>query len=129
MSVSFRRVVVACVAVAIAAGVACAGAGSGPSNGDRPNRAVITADELPAAGTETVFDVIQRLRPEYLRQRPQGGATVLSVFASGQLVGDVAELKRIPATSIMRIQHYSIEQAKNKFGMQYSGGGIEITYR
>jgi hypothetical protein len=90
---------------------------------------VITNSELPEAGTETVFDVIQRLRPEYLRQRPQGGQSVLAVFTNGQLLGDAAELKRIPVASVKEIKHYSIEQAKNKFGMQYTGGVIELVYR
>jgi hypothetical protein len=109
------------------ASAACAGASK--SAADRPNRAVIVDSEMPAGGTETVFDVVQRLRPEYLRQRPQGGSTVLSVFTQGQLLGDATELKRIPVSSVKEIRYYNIEQAKNKFGMQYSGGVIELTYR
>lgn len=109
------------------ASAACAGSAQPAS--DRPNRAVIVDSELPEGGTETVFDVVQRLRPEYLRQRPQGGSSVLAVFTHGQLLGDAGELKRIPVSSVKEVRYYTIEQAKNKFGMQYSGGVIELTYR
>jgi hypothetical protein len=96
---------------------------------DRPNRSVITNSELPEGGTESVYDAVQRLRPEFLRQRPQGGSSVLSVFTNGQLLGEISELKRIPVSSVKEIRYYNIEQAKNRFGMQYSGGVIELLYR
>jgi hypothetical protein len=125
---SFRLAVIAAV-IASAVAAACAGNSGSGSAVERPNRAIIAQSEMPTSGTESVYDVIQRLRPEYLRQRPQGGSSILAVFAQGQKMGDVSELKRIPASSVTLIQHYSIEQAKNKFGMQYSGGAIELTYR
>lgn len=113
-------------AVAIAA-AACAGASQ--SGSDHPSRAVIADAELPPGGTETVYDVVTRLRPEFLRQRPQGGSQVLVVFSNSQLLGDVSELRRIPVSQVREVRYYNIEQAKNKFGMQYSGGAIEVTYR
>ena len=116
--------------------VACAHPSSTAAPSDRPNRSVITEAELPQTGAETVYDVIQRMRPEYFRQRPSqsnnnGAASqsAVAVFANGQLLGSASDLRRIPASSVKSIRHYSIEEGKQRFGMQYGGGIIELTYR
>jgi hypothetical protein len=101
------------------------------------NRAVITNAEIPTTGTESALDMIQRLRPEYLRAKPSQtftGATSTnapppSVFFNGQRIGELADLRQIPAPSLSMVRYYSIEEGKRKFGMQYGGGVIEIQYR
>ena len=118
--------------------MACASSGA-KTSGSSPsaNRATITDAELAASGTETAYDVIQRLRPEYLRPKPsqkgnfQGVTTAPppAVIVNGQNSGELADLRRIPAISLSAIHYYTIEEAKRKFGMQYQGGAIELTYR
>jgi len=116
---------------------ACAAAAAAP-NGPLPtNRSVITDAEIPTTGTESALELIRRLRPEYLRAKPTQtyvGATSNeapppSVFLNGQQIGDVGELRQIPAPSLSSVRYYNIEEGKRKFGMQYGGGVIEIRYR
>jgi hypothetical protein len=116
--------------------IACASAAtSTPAAG--PNRSVITEAEIPTQGTESAFDLIQRLRPEYLRIKPAQGANGASgnnapppvIMMNGQRTGEIADLRSIPAPSLSFVRYYGIEEAKRKFGMQFGGGAIEITYR
>lgn len=108
-----------------------------PDNSARTNRAVITEAEIPATGSESALDMIQRLRPEYLRPKPSqtysnGSASTApppTVFLNGQRLGELADLRQIAAQSLSGVRYYNIEEAKRKFGMQYGGGVIEITYR
>lgn len=140
MSVTlFRRSVLA--ALMIAAG-ACAS--SGASTGDTSStssRYVITEAELPTTGTETAYDAIMRLRPEFLRVRPaqtynlqpnagaSGPAPAPALIVNGQRAGELSDLRQIAATALKSVHYYTIEQAKRKFGMQYDGGAIEIEYK
>lgn len=124
-----------CLAAACASG----GSSGGPSTSS--NRAVITAAELPTTGAETAYDAIKRLRPEFLRARPtqsyqlrdsagvSGPAPEPALIVNGQRAGEVSDLRQIPAVSLESVRYYTIEQAKRKFGMQYAGGAIEVTYK
>jgi hypothetical protein len=123
-------------ALAIAATTACAAGGAG-AGASPANRSIITDAEIPTTGTESAYELIQRLRPEYLRSKPTQtyvGATSNqapppSVFLNGQRIGELADLRQIAAPSLSMIRYYNIEEGKRKFGMQYGGGVIEIKYR
>ncbi|NUO94834.1 MAG: hypothetical protein HOQ16_11265 [Gemmatimonadaceae bacterium] len=103
----------------------------------RTNRAVITDAEIPTTGSESALDLIQRIRPEYVRPKPSqaysgGGSSTApppAVFLNGQRLGELADLRQIAAQSLSGVRYYNIEEAKRKFGMQYGGGVIEISYR
>lgn len=119
--------------------VACASGGASSTSSPRTSdRSLISQEDLAAAGTESAYDIIQRLRPEYLRVKPSqqgyfnsgvGDAPPPAVVSRGQRVGELADLRRIPAVSLSEIRYYNIEQAKLKYGMQYTGGVIELTYK
>ncbi|HEX5970317.1 MAG TPA: hypothetical protein VFY85_00210 [Gemmatimonadaceae bacterium] len=139
MRLTFRR---SLAALLVLAAGACAS--SGASNAEpstSSSRYVITEAELPASGTETAYDAIQRLRPEFLRTRPaqsyslqpnggaSGPAPAPALVVNGQRAGDLSDLRQIAATALKTVRYYTIEQAKRKFGMQYDGGAIEIEYK
>jgi hypothetical protein len=121
---------------ALVAAVACS---SAPSHeAAQPiNRSVITDAEIPTSGTESAFDLIQRIRPEYLRPKPtqtymgakSNEAPPPALVFNGQRLGDVGDLRQVPAPSLSYVRYYTIEEGKRKFGMQYGGGVIEIRYR
>jgi hypothetical protein len=137
----FRRSLAA--ALFVFAGVtACASGGaSAAASSTASNRSVISESELPTSGTETAYDAIMRLRPEFLRVRPaqkyslqegagaSGPAPAPALIVNGQRAGELSDLRQIAATSLRTVRYYTIEQAKRKFGMQYDGGAIEIEYR
>jgi hypothetical protein len=122
----------------MAVSAACASSAAGTS-GDisPPNRSVISEVEIPATGTESAYELIQRLRPEYLRPKPtqtyagarSAEAPPAAVVVGGQRIGDVSDLRQMPASSLSMIRYYNIEEGKRKYGMQYGGGVIEIIYR
>lgn len=105
------------------------------------SRYIIAESELPTTGTETAWDAIMRLRPEFLRARPaqsynlqpnagvSGPAPLPALIVNGQRAGEVTDLRQVAATSLVFVRYYNIEEAKRKFGMQYDGGAIEVAYR
>ena len=134
-----RRSLVA--ALVLFAGACASGGATSGSNAPSSSRSVITESELPTSGTETAYDAIQRLRPDFLRTRPaqsynmqpnggaSGPAPAPALIVNGQRAGDLSDLRQIAATALKSVRYYSIEQAKRKFGMQYDGGAIEIEYK
>lgn len=129
-------------AALLVAATACASSGSSnATSSPSSSRNVITESELPTSGTESAYDAIQRLRPDFLRARPAqsynlqpgggttGAAPAPALIVNGQRGGDLSDLRQIAATSLRSVRYYTIEQAKRKFGMQYDGGAIEIEYK
>jgi hypothetical protein len=125
-----RSIVTFALLLAAACGPRSSAGGASPLG-----RAVITEQELTANAGMPVYDLIQRIRPEYLRARPsqniQGriSAPPPAVVVNGQLRGSVSELRQVSAGLLVLVRHYGIEEAKRTFGMQYEGGVIELTYR
>ena len=134
MQNSLRRSLALLVAVA---GCATAAPQGGSSTVLPSNRAVITESEIPTTGTETAFDLIRRIRPEYFRVKPtqtyvgaqSADAPPPTVVLNGQRFGFPDDLKTISASTLSTVRYYTIEEGKRKFGMQYGGGVIEIAYR
>jgi hypothetical protein len=116
---------------------ACATSRPGSAPSTSSNRALVTEADIPLTGTETAYELIQRIRPEFLRVHPAQGAAGANgnaapepvVMVNGQRVGALGDLRAIPASSLSTIRYYTIEEAKRRFGMQYGGGAIELTYR
>jgi hypothetical protein len=136
-----RAVARASFAVLLAASLASACASRSGAPGAIPDEGGVTQSdrsyigdaELAASG-ETAYDIVQRLRPEYLRADPvvRGMATTRSTPAlveHGRQVGGVEDLRRMPASSLMRITYFSVESAKSHFGMQFTTAVLEIAYR
>jgi hypothetical protein len=145
MRLTIRRSLAALLVVTAGA---CASGGASGSGGAAAgetaaptNRDIITESELPTMGTETAYDAIMRLRPNFLRPHPaqsysletnggvSGPAPAPALIVNGQRIGEISDLRRIAATTVKSVRYYSIEQAKRKFGMQYLGGAIEIEYK
>jgi hypothetical protein len=100
---------------------------------DAGDRSYIGDAQL-AASSETAYEIIQRTRPEYLRadQVVRTGLTTRSepvLVANGRQVGSLDDLRRMPASSLTRIKHYGPDEAKRRFGMQFSSAVLELTYR
>ena len=113
------------------AAVACASAGTstGGSAGHDYNR--ITADEIAASTAQNAYELINKMRPQYLKSR--GKTTVLldtpdraSVFMDGVLFGTPDALTTIAASQIREIRFYPATDAGIKFGSQYGAGVIDI---
>jgi len=139
-AILLRRSLVA--ALLLVATGACASSGiSAAGTSSSSSRSVITEAELQGSGTETAYDAIRRLRPEFLRARPAQSydlqtdrdvaakAPAPALIVNGQRAGELSDLRQVAATSLKSVRYYSIEEAKRKFGMQFQGGAIEVEYK
>lgn len=102
--------------------------------GSVPDPNVITEDEIRSAEEGTIYDVIAKLRPQYLRDRGPialvGGARdVATVFLNSQEYGPIAIMQNVPADDISEVRYYSGIDAVTKFGRYYGTGVIQLISR
>jgi hypothetical protein len=107
-----------------------------PGGASPLGRSVITEVELAENAGVPLYDLIQRIRPEYLRPRPSqsnlgNGVTTPppAVVVGGQRMGTASDLRQVSSGLLVLVRHYGVDEAKRVFGMQYDGGIIELTYR
>jgi outer membrane cobalamin receptor len=112
--------------------LACTAARAGHTISDTQ---LITEDEIEASRAPTAFEVIQKLRANFLSYR---GETSLdrsksrpypTVYVDGQAFGPIGTLRNIPASQIATIRLYRSWDATTKFGTGNMGGVIAITTR
>ena len=98
------------------------------------DRSILTANEIQMqkAGAWTAYDVIARLRPEYLRSR--GAASLRNttpptavVYLDEMRYGGINSLKSLSADQILRIEYINASDATTRFGTDHLGGAILVT--
>ncbi len=99
-----------------------------------PNPNVITEDEIRDAHAGSIYDVIAKLRPQFLRDRGQVGFTsdvrdVATVFLNNEEYGPIASLHDLPAANFEEVRYYSGIDAVTKFGRYYGTGVIQLISR
>ena len=95
---------------------------------------VITQEEIDASGAKNVYDVIARLRGNYLSDRGPVSikANVHSravVFLTDQEYGIPETMRNSPPGRIAEIRYYSGTDAVTRYGAQYGGGVILLISR
>jgi len=140
----------------LAASGGCASASSSPSGAgpSGPRSQVITQKEIDRYGAGgTAYDLISKLRPNFLSSRGQtsiyGGTSPVqgelaptsgsgqgprgeyyaNVYVDGANYGQISSLRNIEAALIGEIRFYSGPEAERKFGPGNSPGVIAITTR
>lgn len=125
----YRRTVVALL-VMVAAG--CAG---GARHSGTAATNVITRNELEAAGSVSLYDAVQRLRPNFLRDRGQtsllneSARTLPAVFLDQSLYGEIESLRAIEASRVDEVRYYAGTAATTRFGSAYGAGVIQLRMR
>ncbi len=106
-------------------GCASSGSGDGPP---RRSGNLITAEEMQqtAIGSDA-YQVIERLRPAWLRVRSGVGAAV--VFLNGQRYGDLDSMRTIPAGDLDSARLLSAADATTLYGTGYPAGIIDLRTR
>ncbi len=112
--------------------------GSAPSQqqepgGARPNRDLITREQIDANPSQDAFELVQRLRPDFLRERgamslTQGRALAV-VYLDGVRRGGPDALKTIRSNEVQEIRFVSATDATTRWGTDHSGGAIEVKLR
>ena len=97
----------------------------------RRTRDVITAEEIARTRPGTAYDVVEALRPEFLRSRgpvsTDGTQEYAVVYLDGVRAGGLIELRRVPAEVLAEIRYISGPDATTRYGTGHAGGAILIT--
>lgn len=101
--------------------------GPSPSNSGE-----ITEEEIAATTASNAYEVIRKLRPNFLSFR--GKTSLLgtsnadpTVYVDDQAYGPISSLRTIPASQITRIRMYRSWEATTKYGTGNMGGVIAVT--
>lgn len=111
--------------------LACAGAKAGTASGATPSSAsVIQRNELLAREFTNMFDAIQALRGNWLRDRGSDSfskPTTIQVYLDNQRMGGIEQLRTINPRTVAQVRRYDGIDATSRWGMDHGAGVIAIT--
>jgi hypothetical protein len=96
---------------------------------------LITQDEVETSRAPTAYEVIQKLRANFLSYRGETSfdrsksQSYPTVYVDGQEFGPISSLRNIPSSQVATIRLYRSWEATTKFGTGNMGGVIAITTR
>jgi hypothetical protein len=104
------------------------------SPGPMPDQQMITEPEIVGAHANSAYDVIHKLRANFLSARGQTSILLATssyptVYVDGQRYGDIDALRIIPARDVASIRLYRAWDATTRFGTGNTNGVIAITTR
>ena len=82
---------------------------------------------------ETLYDVLRRRAPIYLRARPNpvteltGRADPIAVYLDGNFTGSLEVLQSIPAHEVVSVTRISDVEAVTRFGTRHNSGALLVT--
>ena len=115
----------------------------------RKDRNLITAEEISGVQATTAYDLIEKLRGDWLRRSQQQSRTVsgrtgrvddptgssdpsggtgarLAVFVDGTELGGIEELRRLQVDRVSELRFLSSSDAQQQYGSRYGGGVIQV---
>lgn len=112
----------------------CAGGAGGSAAGAGDARAaeVIGLEDLRELERLNALQVVQRLRPQWLRTRGVDSfvtTNAVVVYVDDTRVGGVRELRRFLAQEVEEIRYLDSRQATTRFGVGHPSGAILLTTR
>jgi hypothetical protein len=114
---------------------ACASVGSSASSpGSRPERNLITAEEIAGVSVANLFDAVRLLRPQWLSTT---NPSTFRVSAEGTVViymdrirfGEPEQLRAFPPSLAVSIRFLDPSEANAEFGVGHLKGAIVVTTR
>jgi hypothetical protein len=93
-----------------------------------PMTHTITAAEAGAVALSSAYEVVSRLRPEFLRRENDGMGRLIEpmVYVDGIAAGPVWILSDIPANRIAEIRYVTPDDAFLEHGPRHAGGIIAV---
>lgn len=104
-------------------------AGTASSSGHLVTGSFLT----PYFSGETLYDVLRRRVPLYLRSRPNptselsGHNDPIAVYINGNFSGSLEVLQSIPAYDVFSVNKMSAGEAAIRFGPKHNGGALLVT--
>jgi hypothetical protein len=126
MRLTPRALTVACL---VLAGAACAPhhSSSGPA---RPDRNVLSADQIQAQSWSNAYEAVEALRTNWLKPRGAdsfNSPSVVIVYLDNVKYGGVETLRSIALHNIQQIRHYDANEAQARWGVGHAAGVIQVT--
>jgi len=126
----------ALAAAAIMGACASGSGGSSSSSAPRTDAYVITAAEIANVGATDAYEAVQKLRPNFLRERgqtslsdPASTDVTPNVYLNDTKMGDISALRDIPTDNIVTIKYWNDKEAQARFGVGNVSGVIQVTTR
>jgi hypothetical protein len=122
--VSLTRLAFAALLLSLGGAVACASSDPAPTGGARATRSpdVISRQEIEESAATNAYDLVNRLRPQWLRGTGAGsisGGTTrmqqLYVYLENARIGGVESLRTVSAAGITSIRFLSADRAAAAF--------------
>jgi hypothetical protein len=112
--------------------IACSPPRLGP--GEVFNSQVITEDEIVDSRAQNAYEVIHKLRANFLTNRGKTSVNNTqspypTVYVDDQEFGPISTLSSIPASQVAMIRLYRVSEANAKYGNHNLCGVIAITTR
>lgn len=108
------------------------GCASSGEQGPRGSGPVIEAEAIARVSATDAYQIVQNLRPAWLRtrgvismQHPRAGEAV--VYVDGVSYGDLGSLRQISAGDVARMEYLGAADATTRFGTGHAGGVIMVT--
>lgn len=120
---------------AVAAAIGCASPGSTAGSGAAGKSTLLTANEIATFEAEgkTAYDVVSRLRPQWLRARGvrslvgESDSTEFAlVVIDDHPMGRIQRLRDIQAYQVADIRYSDPSESSGKYGERGSSGVIEV---
>lgn len=133
MRVAFVRLPWLVGLVVVLAATGCTfGGGSAAAPGRSSDR--ITLEEIEASGVPTAWELVSRLRPNWLRGRGspdlRGSSPVLPVvYVAGVRQGGIETLRGILRSGVREMRYLDAITATTRWGEGHAGGVIEVQLR
>lgn len=123
------RAVLAILALSILAGCSTTG-----QVAERGAPDVITREQIEASNGRTAYDVIQRVRPTFLRTRGTtstrtGQETLPTIYLDGMPFGPLRSLHDLVSDRIEEIRYVNARDATTRWGTGHTAGVILVTTR
>ncbi len=111
--------------------VVLGGCASTGTPGVRTQRNVITVEELAQAGDVSVYEALQKLRPQFLRGRAVPG-TATEIIPVAVYIGDlkmegVEHLREVMVRAVKEVHYLEPQQANARFGGNNASGALLVT--
>jgi len=114
---------------------ACASAGNpAPSSGPRPERNLITAEEIAGVSVSNLYDAVRILRPQWMSTTNPSTFLVQSegnivVYMDRVRFGEPEQLRAFPPSLAVSIRFLDPSEANAEFGVGHLKGAIVVTTR
>jgi hypothetical protein len=108
----------------------------GGSTAASPSRAsdIVTTEEIDGSTVPNAYDLISRIRPQWLRGRGspdiRGGSPALPVvYVAGVRYGPVSALRGLATSGILEMTYIDAPTATTRYGNGHGGGVIDVVLR